>query len=241
MASTYTWRKVLFLPDIHVPWQDESALKVVREFQKDWKPDITMILGDLVDLHTVGKFVSDSDVSLEAAYDQANDILDTFQPDVVFEGNHEVRVRRPGNIDIRNRSLLDPRKNLRIDERKIRWVPYNNNPKIGAVKTGKLKALHGFWTDQYAARTHAAAFGCCIFGHTHRRQIITPGRSPITNTGFNIGCLCKLDMPWQQEKPPMGWLQAFGFAYVRKNGHFSAYVPALKGRHYMIEGKEYQR
>jgi UDP-2,3-diacylglucosamine pyrophosphatase LpxH len=48
--------KVLFIPDIHCPYQDNVALEALYSFMKWWKPDKVIILGDLVDFYALSSF-----------------------------------------------------------------------------------------------------------------------------------------------------------------------------------------
>jgi hypothetical protein len=41
-------RRILFLPDIHVPDHDAGALRIAKSFKRDWKPHDVVQLGDLI-------------------------------------------------------------------------------------------------------------------------------------------------------------------------------------------------
>ena len=236
-------KKVLFLPDIHVPYQDETALKIVCDFRKDFKPHRTVIMGDMMTADQVSSFKNDEETGLYEEYQLANGWLDklTKEGDVFLEGNHEERLRRAGLVKPTLRKILSPERNLNLKKRGLRFLPYDNNPRKGTVRFGKLRALHGWWCTQYAARRHAEAYGCCVFAHTHRHQTFQPVHAYERNTGFNIGCLCRLDMPWQETSAPRGWTQGFAFAYIFKGGHFSLYDVRLIGKEFVINGKHYKR
>jgi hypothetical protein len=154
-------------------------------------------------------------------------------------GNHEERLLRVGLLKKTLRSMVDPAKNLELDKRGIRWKPYDKID--GVFKFGKLHALHGCFCNEYAARKHADAYGCCIFGHTHRVQIHQPKHAFSAHSGYNIGCLCREDLPYAKSGPPSGWGQAFAFGYFYRSGHFNLYIVRLIGEQVCIEGKTYRR
>lgn len=239
--ALHTVTRVLDIPDIHGADRDPTAIKVARDFQKDFKPHITIMLGDLINADCVSKYPTDSKVTLKQEYEIGNELLDLFKPNVFCEGNHEERLRRPGLVAPELREVVSPREGLNIDKRKIIWVPYENNPRKGTYQTGKLRHMHGFWTNIYAARAHAEAYGCVVFGHTHRVQMFQSKMTFDGHVGYNIGCLSRLDLPYQKSKPPRGWMNAFGFGYVYRNGWFTYYVVQLVGQHFVINGKMYSR
>lgn len=232
--------KALLLFDLHVPYEDESALTIASDFAQDFKPKVVVAGGDWQDCGAASKFVDENDVTLEEEYETESQLLDRFKVTHWLEGNHEERIRRiGGTVDPRLRSLLDPAKNLNLEKRGINILPYD--PWKGVLELGKLSVLHGWWYNQYSARKHAEAYGCCAYGHSHRFQTFTPSQAFERNTGFNIGCLCQLDLPYTKNKPPRGWIQGFAFGYFLKSGHFSLYDVRLIGDEVVINGKVYGR
>ena len=236
-----TYKKVLVVPDMHVPNHDPNAVRVALDFKKDFKPDITIFLGDLIDADAVSAFAS-----TERDYDQADEfyiageILDKFKPQVLLEGNHEQRLRRPGCVPWELWRMVEPKKWFAVKKRKIQWVPYSNRKK-DLFKIGKMTFIHGFCCSQYATRAEAEAFGCVCHGHTHRVMTYQPKHAYERNTGFNIGCLCKMDLEYQTTGRPRGWCQAFGFGYFLRSGNFSFYTARLIGETFIINGKTYKR
>ena len=222
------YEKVLFLFDVHIPDEDRAALRIAKEFAEDWRPDRVIAGGDWQNCDYASNFPEESTATMEEEYRREEQLLEEFHVTDWFEGNHEERIRRiGGRVDPRFRSLLDPVKNLHLVERGIRVYPYH--PKTGVLTLGKLSVLHGWWCNQYAARKHAEAYGCCLFGHIHTFQVFTPSQAFESHTGFAVGCLCKLDLPYTQNKPPRSWIQGFAFGYFLRSGHFSLYDVRIIG------------
>lgn len=232
-------QKILFLPDIHVPYHDPGALKIAAEFARDWRPSSVCCLGDLMTADQVSGYDNECDVDLSDEFSMARECIDIFGVTHFLEGNHEERLRRVGLTKKNMRGLLDVRKNLELDKRGIHWRPYD--PVKGVFKFGKLNALHGWFTSEYAARKHADTYDCCIFGHTHRFQAHQPKHAFEKHTGYNIGCLCKLEGHSITGSAPTGWSQGFAFMYLVKSGHFNLYPVRIIGGQVCIEGKVYRR
>ncbi len=234
-------QKLVFFGDTHIPFQDDTVLGVIEEFCCDFKPDMVVHLGDLMTCDQVSKYPNDGGTDLQWEFQRAREILDRFKVKVFCEGNHEERLQRTGLVKPELRSILSPYENLGIEKRKIVYVPYVNSSEKGTVNFGYLTALHGWWANKNAATSHAQAYGCCVFGHTHRLQTHQPYQAHSANTGFNVGCTCRLDIPWQKNRPPSGWAQGFGLAYIYPNNHFSFYTARLIGDIFTIEGRRYKR
>lgn len=240
MAKTAGVKKILVLSDLHAPFHDEAALKVAEEFQKDFKPDITIGLGDWIDGTHVSTFPKDIDqFDTLDEFEMGNELLDRFNPQVFLEGNHEQRFRRAGVVPQGYRRLLDPRKWLSIKKRGIRWVKYSHYAK-DVYRLGKLHFIHGFACNQYASMKEALRFGSVVHGHTHRLQTVQPPHASHRWTGFNIGCLCRLDQEYAETRSPHGWSHGFGFGYVYRSGNFTFNVVRLIGDRVHINEKEYK-
>lgn len=234
-----TWTKALLMFDVHVPDHDKKALALVKDFADDFKPDIVIAGGDWQNCDQVSTYPNETDLDIQDEFEQTEELIETFGVTDWMEGNHEQRLRRPGSPHRWLRKSLDPVRNLHLRERGINVFPYHK--KKGVKKLGKLKVLHGFWCNKYAAATHSLAYGCCAFGHTHRFQTFSPKQAFESSTGFNVGCLSKLDLPYTAAKPPNGWVQGFAFVYIHKSGQFSFNNVRLIGNNFVINGKEYKR
>jgi hypothetical protein len=157
-----------------------------------------------------------------------------------MEGNHEERFRRPGNVDWALWRLVEPTYWFELSRRNIQWVPYSNRDK-DIYRIGKMSFIHGFSCSEHAVKMEATSFGCVVHGHTHRIAMFQPRACGVAHTGFNIGCMCQLDLDYASTGRPRGWAQAFGFGYFFKSGHFSFYIARLIGKEFVIDGKVYSR
>jgi len=233
------WTRRVFFGCVHVPYADYSAIRVLKDFIADYKPKDIVCLGDLISVDQVSPFPSDCEVDLRDEFHEARALLSELGVTHMLLGNHENRLQRASLVKPNMRKMLDPVTNLKLKEQGIIWRPYHNRK--GVFRFGKLTVLHGWWWNEYAAKTHAAAYDCCMFVHTHRLQEIQPKHSFVKNTGLNIGCLCRLDLPYIVQKPPSGWAQGFGYCGFHKSGDIAPDRARLIGNNFIIAGRPYRR
>jgi hypothetical protein len=88
-------------------------------------------------------------------------------------------------------------------------LPYHK--RLGVLRLGHLKLLHGFFAGVTAPRQHALTYGACLHGHTHTiDEASVPGLE--RRTARAVGALCKLDMPYNS-RMPVTLRHAHGWAY----------------------------
>jgi hypothetical protein len=59
---------ILFVPDLHIPYEHPDALEFIKAVRKEYKPSLTINLGDMLDFHDIS--FHDSDPDLLAAGDE---------------------------------------------------------------------------------------------------------------------------------------------------------------------------
>lgn len=235
--------KYLAIPDLHGKYYHRPTFRLLEDFYADFKPDKVIYLGDVIDVEGIGTYIKNETAvpSLAEEFKYANDFFDRISPSVVLEGNHEERLRRPSNIHPSMWDVVAAPAQFNLASRGAVWIPYDHRPHVGTYKLGKLRFLHGFWANMWAARKHAEAYGCVVFAHTHRIQTFQPTTAHLDRCGENIGCCCRLDAEWTLSNPPRGWMHGFGFGYVHKSGNFQHYTAKLVGRSIVINDKLYIR
>lgn len=226
--------------DFHAPHQHQPSVDIALSFQRDLNPDFTVFLGDIIDGTHVSTFATDAgDFDTLDEFESGNELLDMFQPTHYVAGNHEHRFYKPGNVPQGYRRLLDPRRWLSIKKRGIKWYKYSHYKK-DLLRFGDLTLVHGFACNQYAARKEASSFGSVVHGHTHRFQVLTVPHAVHKWTGYNIGCMCDLEVEYAETRSPHGWSHGFGYGYLYKSGKFSFHPVLIRGNRVMINGKEYK-
>jgi UDP-2,3-diacylglucosamine pyrophosphatase LpxH len=207
----------LFLSDIHVPYHDAVAIKLVLGFIKEQKLDAIYLIGDIVDFYTLSKYDKDPKrlLTLQDDVDQTVEILSAIRecagedtPIYYRSGNHEYRldkylVSHPEISQLRAMKLSSLLEFERLGIKEIKYTEYH--------ELHGLQVEHG---DIVRKRSGSTAGGMLdkrwksgISGHTHRL-----GVHYVSNTSGNYfwaenGCLCSLDPHYLIGRPD--WQQGF--------------------------------
>lgn len=210
------WQRFLFATDFHGDQHDPKAADALLEFKKTWKPHVTVFGGDLWDFRALRKGASEEDkhVSLMRDYRIGLDFLHKFKPNAFVLGNHDARLwylaeRSTGFIQDAAGNLTQQIAD-ECRKMKCRMLPYHRTQNV--FRLGRLKMLHGFFCGVNAARQHAQIYGSCLFGHVHTIDIHSIPNLDGPRIARSVGCLCDLDMEWDQTRPS-GLRQAHGWAY----------------------------
>jgi len=256
-------QRVVLLPDIHHPYQDQAVFNAILKFIKWFKPDEVNITGDGMNMDAVNhwkmqkgdkKFFEGKRLLQEyKAFD--NDILTPLEEilppgtkKTYMGGNHEHWVTQllqkfPNLI-----GFLEVPIALKLKERGWEWIPYiqhdeeTDNYVRGIKQYGKLLVFHGENTNKFHAAKTADTFSMsCAYCHTHDIQLYTK----VTvddwrgfHTAQTIGCISKRSPEFMRGKQNK-WVNAFGVLYVRESGHFNLYVPVIVNGQFVFGNKKF--
>jgi len=217
-------KKVAFLSDIHLPFEQTKLLNKTIEILKYEKPDIIVLGGDIIDFYTVSNWLIDkTSIQITQELNRIQEFLSNLRKAfpkkkmIYIEGNHEERLykyvlkRADTFAPLLNYNLSVPSL-LKLEKFKIFYI---NEP----FKIGKLYYLHGHEKKTTGQVVHIAltllrwlnrSFIC---GHFHKFQYF-PQKEIDGNmkSGFVNGCLFDINkMPTPYEKIN---LQQYGFSIV---------------------------
>lgn len=226
-------KKIIVMPDVHAPYQNESAFSTAMKIAKWYKPDRIVILGDFLDCnplsaHSPNSVSHRASVSMEHEFEVGNRLLDSIvsicQDIVYLEGNHEYRVNAYLDKNPEVRGLIEPENGLCFRERrragqKIKHYEYNQ-----CHREGRLYFTHGTYTGQHHAQKHVSMYGrSVVYGHLHDLQVHTHA-SPIDisckHAAISLGCLCDRN-PSYMRNAPNRWVHCVGVAHIRDDGNFN--------------------
>jgi predicted phosphodiesterase len=203
--------------------------------------------GDSVSAHNKGKPMLLENSRLARDYEFAGRLLDDVRSAVgdktkfvLLEGNHEWRVGRYLQEHPELAGMLEIEKGLELKRRNIKLVECY--PKGDIYKIGKLAFLHGTYCGSNPCKKHLDVYGMnIVFGHTHEVGVyskVAYGKGK-AHAAYNIGCLCRYDMPYLEGKPT-NWQHAFATAYIdESNGHFNLTTHAIFQGEFIVAGKKY--
>lgn len=197
-----SYQRFVIATDLHGDMQDSGAVNALMRFIRDWKPRHRICLGDVWDFRALRTKASEEEKreSLKADFDAGLAWLEQFAPNHdLLLGNHDVRLWDRAALD--NGPLADYCGELvsRVDgllaRSRVAVRPYHK--RLGVLRLGHLKLLHGFYAGVTAARQHALAYGSCLFGHIHAiDEASVPGME--RRVARAIGALCLLDMDYNR-------------------------------------------
>jgi Icc-related predicted phosphoesterase len=239
-------KKVLFIPDTHVPYHDVKKFKLMIRAAKAFKPEILIIGGDFADFYQVSSHSKDPSRritmkgELEAvhlALHQLNEIPGVKRK-IYIAGNHEDRFDRyiasraselSGLINIQNA--------LKLGELGWEYVPYKSH-----FELGKLFVTHDCGDAGADAHRKAQATfaGNVVINHTHRIGYTVVGNAQgKPHVGAMFGWLGDTEQVDYMHKVKVStmWAHGFGIGYVRDNGIVHLFPVPIVADSVVIEGR----
>jgi hypothetical protein len=229
-------KRAVVIPDVHFPFQDDSAISCVLQAIKLVKPNIFICLGDLGEWHSISPWrykrrrrppleYTIEDLVKEAelvnkGLDLFDDVLKSVKctEKYMIEGNHDNWL----NFFVEEYPYLSQyefKNIMNFNERGYKFYKYGKYLKIG-----KLYFYHGgHYTTVYHTRQHAMNLGKnVVYGHVHDVQRIGVTHVDGAHHGFSLGCLKDMSADsniWLKGRH-VNWAHAFGIIDWFPNGDF---------------------
>lgn len=243
LPTTPRPQRLLILPDIHAPVQDQAAIDLICLVATTWKPDILIQLGDLLDADSMSSYRRKPDgLTLKHEVEGANAALDQLDAlkikrKVLTLGNHEARIQNRILDKIPElHGLVTVPSLLRLKERGWEWCEYTDHVTIGKVVYTHEQGACG-------ARAHVQAKDAVgrsvVIGHTHRMAMDFSGTVHDGNrVGAMFGGLLDMSRVTYLHKAQLRhWQLGFGTGIMLEGGEtFLRPHPILKvDGHYTCE------
>jgi len=241
------YEKSLFIGDLHIPFQDPLAVKVMLKFTDWFKPHVIFIIGDLLDWYQLSKFDKNPTriLKIQDDIDETQHFLAELRTHcpkariVYFEGNHEKRLTKYlwSHPEIASLKVLSVEFLLNLSPLKIEFVPQNQRFKHHGFKVehGDIARKH----SGYTARGMMEDVGISgISGHSHRL-----GAHYKTNEGGDFvwlenGCLCDKNPEYIVGLP--NWQSGFTIGYYKRgDNRFSVEQICVTKNKAAFAGKEF--
>lgn len=259
--STTKLTKFLYAVDLHwgyervsghkKPLHDLKAINAMLQFAKDWKPDVVILGGDVVDCGAIShhnhgkpgateglKLVSDM-AECSAQVIKPLEALSSVSQLVYIEGNHEAWLKQFTDLHPTLEGIVDLQALLKLD----RWKLVAQG---GQFDLGKLTFLHGDTLSgaDIVAKNAVVNYERNVrFGHFHTAQTYTknsPSEYKNAKTGVAVPCLCGKAPQYGKSKPNK-WVQGFQFGVVGEGGNFSDWTQVIvDGKFIGCNGKVYK-
>ena len=179
------YRRVMFWPDTHLPYQDKRAVDLALKIADYFKPKLLILLGDILDCNGFSRFEFDTSdprtffkTELDEWHKLARSIVDATPgaERLYIVGNHEQRIQRWlwKNPHLKGDESFDLSHRLRLAE-------YGFDPEIKEeveLCQRALTAKHGEFlggqTAGVAVRKEMARSGTSVvMGHVHTAAVVT--------------------------------------------------------------------
>jgi predicted phosphodiesterase len=232
--------------DAHVPFHDKATWKACLDLIKDEQPDEVILVGDFLDVssmssHAAGGWeVAKLSDEIKAGREAIRELRAAAggAKIIYLEGNHESRPKRTAQQRLSAVvDLVAVDKLLGLKEQGIQWLQEGK-----ALRRGKLRYVHGYWTGDSHAKTHLAKlmWPGVAYGHTHRPQMYSFADGDGTvRVSYGMPCMCELQAEWLRGQPS-GWVNGFGVAYVdEETGDFNMLPVLAFGGKFIWNGKRY--
>lgn len=229
---------------------DLRAINAMLQFAADFKPDVVIAGGDILDCgvishHNHGKPGATEGLKLLGDAKEASSAIikpiEALKPKnlIYIVGNHEAWLDQLIEQQPTLEGIVDLSKLLELSRWKI-------IPQGGQYDLGKLTFLHG---DTISGGENSAKAGVINyersvrFGHYHTYATYTktaPSEYKNGKTGTAVPCLCS-KAPLYGKGKPNRWVQGFNWGYVGDGGFYNDYVSVIvDGRFIGPTGKVYK-
>lgn len=224
-----TENKILILSDIHIPYHDIEALTAVMEFAESAEIEAILLNGDILDFHSLSRFVRDPKARSVAgeleALAQFYEALRAHLPFPVYYkfGNHEERydhflyMKAAELVGVEEFTLSS------VIERRMPGAKIIKDKRI--IQFGSLNIIHGheyasgiFQSVNVARGLFLKSKVSSLQGHAHQvsEHTETDMNGKMTTT-WSVGCLCDLHPDYAKLNK---WSQGFAIA-ERNNDKFT--------------------
>ena len=217
MEKKDKYKKVMVTSDYHIPYMNKDSYEIMKGYAKDYKPDIFVINGDLIDLYSVSKFDKSPDRKFKVNDEvtQAKHILKNLRSSLgknvemyYLEGNHENRLQKWlwRNPEMDGLEALKIPELLKLKKYDINWIGVDSDywsVTTGHLRTGNTIVMHGDARLNGASLSKYAGYSVkntmlnglqsnVVIGHNHRLAQINHRTANSLLQGAESGCLCQL-------------------------------------------------
>ena len=229
----------VFASDIHIPYENKPAIKLLKTFIEEYQPETLILGGDIVDMYSVSSYSKDPSraFKLQREINKTVEFLEDVReilPEsriVYLEGNHENRLQRwlLKNPDLYGLDALTIPSLLFLEPLEIEYKR--------ELMHKNFLFTHGDYVNKYQANKELEVKGVSgMSGHKHTRQHIAKTTRGGTDDWTSVGHLSNEKKAEYVVAP--NWQIGFGVVYFQGKDHFAENIPILKGNKIIYEGRE---
>lgn len=243
--------RAVFLPDVHVPYQDDRAVGAALAFVREYQPSILVLLGDIIDFYQLSRFPKDSKLAarlpedLESTRGFLRRVREAAPRSrlMALGGNHErrlqtyLRTQAPALSGLRGLNVHDQ---LDLKDLHCAYYPTGHMP----LCNGSLMVKHGNVVRSKAGYTATAelerAWVSGISGHTHRLAVVYRRNVNGDFVWIEGGCLCDREAEYL-EGATADWQHGLVAGELERGGNrFALQAMPIVNNRIVFGGKEIQ-
>ena len=182
-------KKILVISDMHLPYQHKDSIIFLKEIKKEFKPDMIVNIGDLLDFHAISMHEHNPDLysagmELDKAKEYIKQLEDIFPEVVEVDSNHSSLVYRRALKFGMSKQFLKPYGEF-LGTRKWTWV---DDLTLTMSDGKRCFFTHGRSAD--ILKVSQTMGMSAVQGHYHTKFLISYWANP-DNLFFamNVGCL----------------------------------------------------
>ena len=184
-----SYKRILVISDMHLPYQHKDAIQFLKEIKKEFKPDMIVNIGDLLDFHAISMHEHNPDLysagmELDKAKEYIKQLEDIFPEVVEVDSNHSSLVYRRALKFGMSKQFLKPYGEF-LGTRKWTWV---DDLTLTMSDGKRCFFTHGRSAD--ILKVSQTMGMSAVQGHYHTKFLISYWANP-DNLFFamNVGCL----------------------------------------------------
>jgi len=182
-------KRILIISDLHVPYHHTDSFAFLREIKKQYKPDVVVNIGDLLDFHAIS--MHDHNPDLPSAGDELNiskeyiKELESIYPEMIeVDSNHSSLVYRRALKYGMSTQFLKSYGDF-LGTKKWKWI---DDLTLTMSNGQRCFFTHGRSAD--VLKTSQTMGMSCVQGHFHTKFVISYWANPDNLFfGMNVGCL----------------------------------------------------
>ena len=182
-------KRILVISDMHLPYQHKDSIKFLKEIKKEFKPDTTISIGDLLDQHALSFHDSSPELysaghELDKAKEYVKELESVFPKLIEVDSNHSSMIYRRALKHGLPRAYLKDYGDF-LETKKWKWV---DDLTLTMSNGQRCFFTHGRSAD--VLKVSQTMGMSAVQGHYHTKFVISWWANPDNLFfGMNVGCL----------------------------------------------------
>ena len=182
-------KRILVISDMHLPYQHKDSITFLKEIKKQFKPDTTLSIGDLLDQHALSFHDSSPELysagmELDKAKEYVRELESVFPKLIEVDSNHSSMIYRRALKHGLPKAYLKDYGDF-LETKKWKWV---DDLTLTMSNGQRCFFTHGRSAD--VLKVSQSMGMSAVQGHYHTKFVISYWANPDNLFfGMNVGCL----------------------------------------------------